>query len=55
MSAIPQHKRMAMGEAVEMKKGGGVKPPAMNPIEKAKRANGVVGMKSGGKAGKKGC
>ena len=57
MKDVPQHKRMAMGEKVSgMKAGGAVRKTgmAMNPVEKAKRANGVPGMKMGGKV-KKGC
>lgn len=58
-SKIPQHKRAAMGDKVGFAKGGSVpKLPAAprvlksgkpdSPMEKAKRANGVVGMKKGG-------
>ena len=61
-SKIPQHKRAAMGEKVGFAKGGSVpkvaKLPAAprvlksgtpdSPMEKVKRANGVVGMKKGG-------
>lgn len=52
---IPQHKRLAMGERAGFKKGGSV--PARKtgipdtPLEGAKRANGVPGMKHGGKCG----
>lgn len=62
--SIPQHKRMAMGqERVGFKKGGAVAAGASplvaapkvlkggapnSPLTKAKRANGVVGMKRGG-------
>ena len=50
MSAIPQHKRMAMGEKVTgMKKGGAVKTGIPDsPMEKVKRQNGIPGMKAGG-------
>lgn len=58
MSAIPQHKRIAMGEAVTgMKKGGLVTRKTGipdTPLEGVKRKNGIPGMKSGGKVGK-GC
>lgn len=56
--SIPQHKRMAMGSKTQgYAKGGSVMPkPAVlksgkpdTPIEKAKRANGIVGMNRGGK------
>lgn len=65
MANVGQHKRMAMGQNVTgYARGGSVmskmdisgtsgrllksgKPDS--PIEKAKRANGVPGMKSGGK------
>lgn len=51
---IPQHKRMAMGQRdVGFKKGGFVTPVKKgvpdSPLEKGKRANGVPGMKHGGK------
>ncbi len=56
MSMIPQHKRMAMGEKVGMKKGGSVKTGIPDsPMEKVKRQNGIPGMKSGGKVKGKGC
>lgn len=58
---VPQHKRMAMGQRVNYRAGGGVsisnisstalksgKPDS--PLEKAKRQNGVPGMRKGGKA-----
>lgn len=54
-SMIPQHKKLAMGQTPGFKVGGFV-PSADRktgipdtPIEKAKRANGVPGMKKGGK------
>lgn len=54
-SSIPQHKRLAMGQGY--KKGGSVQAPKNlktgipdTPIEKAKRANGVPGMKNGGRS-----
>ena len=56
--AMSQHKRMACGDKVGFKKGGSVpafKPAAPTksgfkdgPVEKAKRANGIVGLKKGG-------
>lgn len=60
-SAIPQHKKIAMGDKPAFKNGGFVKmapaKPAMlktgikdSPLEKSKRANGIPGMKVGGKA-----
>jgi len=55
MDKVPQHKRMAMGEKVGFKKGGAVAPRLLktgtpdSPLEKAKRANGIPGMKKGGK------
>jgi hypothetical protein len=57
MSAVPQHKRMAMGETVAMKKGGAVRKSGIpdSPMETVKRANGIPGMKSGGKVGAKKC
>lgn len=54
-SQVPQHKRLAMGQG--LKAGGLVRAPVLktgipdSPMEKAKRANGVIGMKKGGKAG----
>lgn len=54
VAPINQHKRMAMG----MKRGGGVlknTTPARktgmpdSPLEKVKRANGIPGIKTGGK------
>lgn len=57
MSAIPQHKRLAMGEKVSgMKNGGPVRKTGIpdSPLETVKRKNSVPGMKSGGKVGK-GC
>lgn len=61
---INQHKRMAMGEAVGLAKGGAVprmkgvmptiKGQPMNPLTKAKMNNGVPGYKDGGKV-KAGC
>ena len=56
----PQHKRMAMGERVGFKSGGLVQSKPLktgipdSPIEVAKRANGIPGMKTGGGV-KKGC
>jgi hypothetical protein len=60
-SAIGQHKQMAMGKKVGFANGGAV-PAAMpslpmrprvavpmNPLTKAKMANGVPGFKKGGK------
>lgn len=55
--AINQHKKMAMGEPVQMKRGGLVKNAAPlrktgmpdSPMEKVKRANGIPGIKNGGK------
>lgn len=55
-SKMPQHKRMACGEAVGFKKGGLVaNPPSPvksgvkdTPLEKVRRANGIPGMKRGG-------
>ena len=62
---IPQHKRMAMGEKLKFARGGAVgmlapQGPANTrllrtgipdtPIENAKRANGIPGLKKGGKA-----
>lgn len=63
-SKIPQNKRLAMGEKVGFAKGGSVpKAPALpssrpvlktgrpdSPMEGVKRANGIVGMKKGGRA-----
>lgn len=56
-SQISQHKRLAMGEKVGFAKGGAV--PARtgllktgtptSPLTDAKRANGIPGMKKGGK------
>lgn len=49
---IPQHTRMAMGEKLTgqaLKKGGRVTGMPMNPITKARRSNGIPGMKDGGK------
>lgn len=55
-SKIPQHKRMAMGSGAQgMKNGGPVRVPALktgmkdSPLENVKRANGIPGMKKGGK------
>lgn len=55
-SQVNQHKRMAMGEKVGFARGGRVGVPRTlktgipdSPIENAKRANGVVGMKKGGR------
>lgn len=56
-SAIPQHKRMAMGQKPAGYKAGGLIKPGRDtgfkdtPIEKAKRANGIPGMKKGGSCG----
>lgn len=59
--AIRQHKQMAMGKSVPQGTGGkyarGGSVPGLktgipdNPITDAKRANGVRGIKSGGKVG----
>lgn len=59
--AISQHKQLAMGATKPgYKKGGAVAPmkaaaPVKSgfkdgPMEKAKRANGIVGLKKGGMA-----
>lgn len=53
-SSIPQHKRMAMGQKPQGYKTGGLVRPTRDtglqdtPLEKAKRANGIPGMKKGG-------
>lgn len=62
-SMIPQHHRMAMGQSVNgMNRGPGGKFAAggsvkaglpTSPITDSKRANGVPGMKKGGRG--KGC
>ena len=57
--AIGQHKRLAMGKSnVGFKSGGSTgflkSGKKDSPLELAKRANGIPGFKSGGKA-KKGC
>lgn len=52
----PQHKRMAMGERVGFKNGGSVPVKTgipQDPLEKARRNNGVPGMMHGGKVGGK--
>jgi len=56
--AIPQHKRMAMGQKdIGFAKGGAVETKLLktgiptSPITDAKRANGIPGMKRGGRAG----
>lgn len=60
---IPQHKRMAMGDKTAgcYAKGGAVRQSGSSllktgtpdtPLEDAKRANGLVGMKTGGKVKK---
>lgn len=62
MDATPQHKRMAMGQKVTGMKSGGPVMPSMpmaqsarktgipdSPITKVKAANGIPGMKKGGK------
>lgn len=52
--AIPQHKRLAMGDKVGFKKGGSVGGQLLktgipdSPIETARRNNGIPGMKKGG-------
>ena len=54
---MSQHKRMATGEKVGFA-GGGMVPPSRplktgmrdTPLENAKRANGIPGMKKGGAA-----
>ncbi len=58
-SQVPQHKRMAMGDRVGFKKGGSVSAPSAtkplksgiknSPLEGVKRANGIPGMKKGGR------
>lgn len=58
---IPQRKQMAMGKSVPQGAGGkfarGGSVPSLktgipdNPITDAKRANGVKGIKNGGKVG----
>lgn len=58
-SQIPQHKRLAMGEKVGFKSGGIIGASARpanlktglkdSPLETVKRANGIPGMKKGGK------
>lgn len=52
---ISQHKRLAMGENVGFARGGRVAPQRPlktgipdSPLENAKRANGIPGMKKGG-------
>ncbi len=55
---ISQHKRAAMGDSrVGFARGGRVLKSGVpdTPLEKAKRANGVPGMKTGGKAKGPGC
>lgn len=64
---VSQHKRMAMGRGItsapkggSFAKGGGVDKALLktgmptSPITDAKRANGIPGVKAGGKIGK-GC
>lgn len=58
---IPQHKRLAMGQAAGFARGGLVDKGRQlksgfpdGPVEKAKRANGVPGYAGGGKASRKG-
>lgn len=53
--ATRQHHRNATG-ALDLKTGGSVRTPALlksgtpdTPLENAKRANGIPGMKKGGK------
>lgn len=55
--AIPQHKRLAMGDKVGFKKGGSMGMGGAkllktgipdSPIEMARRSNGIPGMKNGG-------
>ncbi len=56
---INQHKKMAMGKSLGYAKGGVIVKPVgvmpaikgqpMNPITKAKMANGIPGFKAGGK------
>lgn len=65
---IPQHKRMAMGKGMASSpkggtfaKGGSVDKALLktgmptSPLTDAKRANGIPGIKAGGKVGKAGC
>ena len=58
-AGIKQHKRMAMGENIEMRRGGLVKPSFLksgkkdSPLETAKRNNGIPGYKAGGDVKKK--
>ena len=55
---VSQHKRLAMGEKVGFARGGSIMPTGRalktgipdTPLEDAKRANGIPGMKKGGRA-----
>lgn len=51
-SLVPMHKRMAMGQTQNLKTGGSVRPSKTGipdtPLENARRANGIPGMKKGG-------
>jgi hypothetical protein len=59
-TGVSQHKQMAMGQepkvggigsASKYARGGMVKGIPTSPITDVKRANGIPGMKKGGKAG----
>lgn len=56
-AGISQHKQMAMGQEPKVgpggkfAKGGSVKGIPTSPVTDAKRANGVPGIKKGGKVG----
>ena len=46
----PQHKLLAMGKPIKMARGGLLKTGIKDsPLENAKRNNGIVGLKKGGK------
>lgn len=57
-NCIPQDKRNAMGKLSGNFKHGGLVPSGRKtgipdtPLEKAKRDNGIKGLKSGGKVGR---
>ena len=63
-AGVSQHKQMAMGQNPKVggigaggkyAHGGAVKGIPTSPITDVKRANGIPGMKAGGKAKSKGC